>query len=753
MYLRRLIVKNFRSLRNITLALNPGKSIIVGKNNSGKSNIIRAIDLLLGEEMPFHGNICQDDFFAEKIGAKTRRSDFFFLCAELAGDFDPGPLKEWMGTYLYRLKDVDLLRDIAENNLKALTMPFGEITAKTWRVGRQLAEILQKGESHILLYLFVPADFAREPDLRIIYNFAVDLGDAWHRGVMSKELRSALVTSAIIPSFRNPVSQLKIDEFTWYGRLIRGIYEGDLSSSQSQANHRRQIETIGYLLGQAKENMDHIFGKAKDEIDRRTSRIVPHSGIRFKIMADDPDDMYRNVTLYVDDGVEAKSSEKGAGIQSALILSLFRYYCKHFHRGSSLLAIEEPEIFLHPHARRYMSAELDQMAKERIQVILSTHCTDYFQNTDLKNIIITRKPSDHEGTVIYRLGEESIARIEGSGIAPEMLAENGEIFFSDKVILVEGTPEKSILETVARMELEEIDGSRNMLDGKNISVISVGDKGSLCAYMHVLRSLGITSFVIADLDLLNTEISSILEYLQNHAQIQRESLEPMRRSLVRITGFLEKEFALGGSRSEDLENLLESSGWRELYWVARRNIGLGLDAFDERHHRFILDRLSALEHQFLSSLRMKNMVHNENINRDISLVIVGLRRFHIYILSRGDLEDYYLEKVRSLGTLGRERRARAASRAVIEQNSTEGYLDSQELRLILKSIVADENIGDEFWRYDRAMDRLVYDAYDLSERERKAIENTLWGSRFEEMYSRLPRKDEKRGAATLKETG
>ena len=44
----------------------PNKNIIIGKNNSGKSNIMRAIDLMLGEKSPTYvnsENITEDDFF------------------------------------------------------------------------------------------------------------------------------------------------------------------------------------------------------------------------------------------------------------------------------------------------------------------------------------------------------------------------------------------------------------------------------------------------------------------------------------------------------------------------------------------------------------------------------------------------------------------------------------------------------------------------------------------------------------------
>ena len=66
MYLSRIYIENFRSIRKLDLPLISGKNIIIGRNNAGKSNIIKAIDLILGENSPDYNkseNITDSDFF------------------------------------------------------------------------------------------------------------------------------------------------------------------------------------------------------------------------------------------------------------------------------------------------------------------------------------------------------------------------------------------------------------------------------------------------------------------------------------------------------------------------------------------------------------------------------------------------------------------------------------------------------------------------------------------------------------------
>jgi hypothetical protein len=51
-------------------------------------------------------------------------------------------------------------------------------------------------------------------------------------------------------------------------------------------------------------------------------------------------------------------------------------------------------------------------------------------------------------------------------------------------------------------------------------------------------------------------------------------------------------------------------------------------------------------------------------------------------------------------------------------------------------------LDEEITKIDRAIDRLVYDLYGLTEEEIKTVEKSVWGEKFEEMYKKLPSKGE-----------
>jgi hypothetical protein len=53
-----------------------------------------------------------------------------------------------------------------------------------------------------------------------------------------------------------------------------------------------------------------------------------------------------------------------------------------------------------------------------------------------------------------------------------------------------------------------------------------------------------------------------------------------------------------------------------------------------------------------------------------------------------------------------------------------------------------ELLDEEITKIDRAIDRLVYDLYGLTEEEIQVVEKSIWGEKFQEMYSKLPSKEE-----------
>jgi len=115
MYISELIVKNYRSLKDVHLKFNRGRNVLVGKNNSGKSNIIKAIDLVLGEKFPTQIKVEEKDFFSEKIVIDgnniTTSSNYFLILVKLGGnksEINNSLLEKCKGIYISANSTPDL---------------------------------------------------------------------------------------------------------------------------------------------------------------------------------------------------------------------------------------------------------------------------------------------------------------------------------------------------------------------------------------------------------------------------------------------------------------------------------------------------------------------------------------------------------------------------------------------------------------------------------------------------------------------
>ena len=131
MYISRVIIKNYRSIKDLTLGFNSGKNVIVGKNNSGKSNIIKAIDIVLGESSPTYAkynNITENDFYS----SNSESADKIMIFCELQKnenekiDVEEVKSNKFYGKYIDNLYEED---DIIKNKENIAHIEIGKLSS------------------------------------------------------------------------------------------------------------------------------------------------------------------------------------------------------------------------------------------------------------------------------------------------------------------------------------------------------------------------------------------------------------------------------------------------------------------------------------------------------------------------------------------------------------------------------------------------------------------------------------------------
>jgi hypothetical protein len=154
-------------------------------------------------------------------------------------------------------------------------------------------------------------------------------------------------------------------------------------------------------------------------------------------------------------------------------------------------AIEEPELFLAPHAHRYMGRLIQRLAENGNQVFFTTHAPGLLSVAALDEVnLVTR---DEVGvTAVARL--RPINTDDSFRVMCEFDPERSELFLSRTAILVEGMTEKITLPFVFRALGHDA-------DREQISIVECGGKANLPLFIEICRRARVPFVVVHDSDL------------------------------------------------------------------------------------------------------------------------------------------------------------------------------------------------------------------------------------------------------------
>jgi predicted ATP-dependent endonuclease of OLD family len=174
------------------------------------------------------------------------------------------------------------------------------------------------------------------------------------------------------------------------------------------------------------------------------------------------------------------ATRMGHGAQNALIVAIFQAYERMRKRGA-LILLEEPELYLHPHRRRFFYSTLRKVS-ERNQIIYTTHSSHFVAVPEYEEVQIVYRDTSHTTKVRTSTMKPTPALREK--MRKELDPERNELFFAKHVVFVEGDTEKpAIPEYARRLGIN--------LDRLDVSVIEVGGKRSLKTFVEILRSFDI----------------------------------------------------------------------------------------------------------------------------------------------------------------------------------------------------------------------------------------------------------------------
>ena len=376
-------VVNYRSITTARKIKTNNMTVLVGKNNEGKSNILRALTLAMD---------------IMKIYSKDPRSLQIAVRPYLKNHYS------WEKDYPISLQEknpngwssIDLNFELDEQDILAIRSMTGirlsgciPVRVSTNGAAAKI-DIPKRGtaafadadnKKKIIEYVCFKIDFNFIPAVRTEY-------DALR--VVDSLIEKSLETLDTNPDYINAMN--KIEE------LQQGILDG--ISNQI-------IEPLQEFLPTVRNVQIHI------QNERR--RIA----------------MRRNTEIIIDDGTPTPIQQKGDGIKSLTALAILNIPARVDR--VSVVAIEEPESHLHPESARQLYDTIMSLSQTH-QIVLTTHSPLFVNRTNLKENIIV---NDGKATPVKKIKE--IRDVLGIHISDNLTN-------AEHVLIVEGEDDKIALE-------------------------------------------------------------------------------------------------------------------------------------------------------------------------------------------------------------------------------------------------------------------------------------------------------------------
>lgn len=542
MKIKRIIVKNFRLLKDFSIDLEDELSLIVGKNNVGKTSLLLVLDKFLnGSSIDSSKKIKYND-----LNLDMQKKIEKLLDTELEEENEYKPLSVSL-RIIVEYKETDCL----DNINKILTN-------------------LDVGNNYFAIGFDYVLDYDRYKELHKDFNEAKAKYDADHEGredVSSFDKKDFLDTRhqkyfhIVRKSIDVKVDNMELDEdnyvdlSTVQGFRMDSIFNFQFISARRNVNNKDVDKTLsektsnlykaqeesdenkearGRLIDHLKDTdkeLTELYGDVFAEILKKIEKLggmkQKETVIRVISNLQHSELLKGNTTVvYEHDDMELPENYNGLGYMNLIAIIFDISFCVEKMKRANerrpadinLLFIEEPEAHTHPQMQYIFIKNIKDLLKNGIkredganaslQYIVSTHSSHIVADSDFDDVKYLRREEENsvKSKNLKSLKEMYADEDDAYRFLKQYLTLiNSELFFADKAIFVEGDTERILL-PVMMQKIDEntppdkANGELGLLS-QNISLIPIGG-----AYSHIFDKffhfIGLSKIlVITDLDI------------------------------------------------------------------------------------------------------------------------------------------------------------------------------------------------------------------------------------------------------------
>lgn len=467
MKIKNITISGYRSIKEPTTFEFGNINALIGANNVGKSNILKAIYSVLGKDWVTVNNFDENDVFGRETDQDIEiliEFDQPYKYQQFTG-IDPIDIPKISFSYTrYLIGPNKGMRRLEKKCLNSKNSPV-QILAKRPQKGERmqfqpLTTIPQEVQENIpVIYI------GTERELKFqLPSYRNSLLGILLEGV-NKDFENPQNMIKVKDSSGNEIEVSRIDRFNKLIKLAISTLKTDEFQALEKSIKNSALTQLGIdkaILGQ---DCNIYF-------DPLTSL-----------------DFYKSLNLFVEEnGFKINATELGGGFQNALVIAILKAF-EEKKKSGAIFLIEEPEMYLHPQMQRSLYKSLRKIG-ETNQVIYSTHSTHFVTIPEYDEITLIKKFDGQTVKVKSTLTKTSALTEK---LRKELDPERNELFFAKKVLFVEGDTEKLAIPEYAKRKTLDF-------DCKGATIVEVGGKRNLTAFADLAKSFEIPFGIAYDID-------------------------------------------------------------------------------------------------------------------------------------------------------------------------------------------------------------------------------------------------------------
>ena len=441
-------IAGFRGIRNMEITL-PRVAVLIGPNNSGKTSIIKALQLALGNYSP-----SEEDFF---IDTEEKRVNQITVDVKIIPVNDQ---KEFNDQWIQAFG-----RTIQQDNGRQFMAFRTEVKPDQTKGGVQ----------HSKYTLNRWPEFNNWKDEKVTEK--------------DKTTHRVAGIQFISPEPQRDIYNDLRDKKSFVGRVLSEIRYDEKDTE----NIEKQINKIN----QSAIEKSSILNDLKNSL-KKLSRTFKGAGeVEISPFPQKIRDLAKYFSIHFGEQNTGVFSMEYHGMgtrswASILTVQTFIDLQANKHKTESepffpLFAAEEPEAHLHPNAQKTL---YNQIVKTPGQVVISTHSPYFASVADTGSIRSLKKTK--QGVTAQRLlsnlGPEEVSKIKN-----HIIYHKGDMLFSRAWILCEGRTEENLIPTFFELM------NHGTLFDLGISCMGVEGQ-NYTPFLHLARNMGIPAYIISDSD-------------------------------------------------------------------------------------------------------------------------------------------------------------------------------------------------------------------------------------------------------------